>query len=711
MKKYYLILIIFLSLSSQLLPQDWFWQNPLPSGNHYGSVFFISDQVGWIAGGDAQIGILFKTTDGGITWFQQYINWTGEINKIHFVNADVGWICGQTSIILKSTNGGETWIEQETGLTGGIPMAIYFNNTNEGIIVATDNIILKTTDGGDTWLNYFYPMTGAFLKSTNFLDQNIFWLHGWDYSNLVNVIVKTYDGGNSWTTYTNNLSRYYSIYFVTHNLGWSTGGGINKTTDGGNSWTNISNTGISFILFSNPAVGWGMGSDHTIIKTTDGGNTWDLKYEDPNGAYLLSSFIINENNIITVGANGIIIKSTDAGEEWSTLSSGVFPNNYYSIYFINSKLGWIAGSRYAGTNALFKTTDGGENWIGVNVGVGLKSVFFIDSLSGCAAGNGKIIKSTDGGESWDIKFASSEPYLRLEDIYFLTPEIGWCAGRDMYSTHGYIYKTSDGGESWSIFGSVANTYLNEIEFVDELNGFIVCSNGKIVRTTNGGTNWFLQVSGTDEALRSITFVDSITGYIAGHKNTILKTTDKGDSWLQQYVEPVHVNDDFYSISFGDSIYGWVSGNSGALYKTTDGGSNWYWQKNITGKHLWSIFFIDASTGWASGDKGTILKTTQGNIVSIEERSNQVSSEFLISQNYPNPFNPTTTISYSIPELSFVTVKAYDVLGSEITTLVNEEKAIGSYEVVFDAIDLPSGIYFYRLQAGSFVETKKMVHLR
>jgi len=86
-------------------------------------------------------------------------------------------------------------------------------------------------------------------------------------------------------------------------------------------------------------------------------------------------------------------------------------------------------------------------------------------------------------------------------------------------------------------------------------------------------------------------------------------------------------------------------------------------------------------------------------------------KYQLFQNFPNPFNPITKINYQIPELSFVTLKVYDVLGSEIVTLVNEEKPIGSYEVKFDATNLPSGIYFYRIQAGSFVETKKMLLLK
>ncbi len=99
------------------------------------------------------------------------------------------------------------------------------------------------------------------------------------------------------------------------------------------------------------------------------------------------------------------------------------------------------------------------------------------------------------------------------------------------------------------------------------------------------------------------------------------------------------------------------------------------------------------------------------VTDISETINNLPEAYALYQNYPNPFNPTTIIKYQIPELSFVTIKVYDVLGSEIIALVNEEKPIGNFEIEFDATALPSGIYFYRLQAGSFIETKKMVFLR
>jgi hypothetical protein len=87
------------------------------------------------------------------------------------------------------------------------------------------------------------------------------------------------------------------------------------------------------------------------------------------------------------------------------------------------------------------------------------------------------------------------------------------------------------------------------------------------------------------------------------------------------------------------------------------------------------------------------------------------SEYSLSQNYPNPFNPNTTIKYQILEMSFVTLKVYDVLGKEVANLVNEEKSIGNYELEFNGNKLASGVYFYQLRVDSFIETKKMLLLK
>jgi hypothetical protein len=126
-------------------------------------------------------------------------------------------------------------------------------------------------------------------------------------------------------------------------------------------------------------------------------------------------------------------------------------------------------------------------------------------------------------------------------------------------------------------------------------------------------------------------------------------------------------------------------------------------------------FADAFvTGW-----GWVIDDLeiQGRLVGVEDEKNNLPNTFSLSQNYPNPFNPTTTIRYSIPsnvrrEMSNVTqLKVFDILGKEVVTLVNEAKQPGIYEIAFDASTLASGIYYYRLKAGDFTETKKMVLIR
>jgi hypothetical protein len=112
----------------------------------------------------------------------------------------------------------------------------------------------------------------------------------------------------------------------------------------------------------------------------------------------------------------------------------------------------------------------------------------------------------------------------------------------------------------------------------------------------------------------------------------------------------------------------------------------------------------------------ILYGDTTNIVDVKEEQNLIPTEFKLEQNYPNPFNPSTKIKYSIPSVGTrlalsVQLKVFDVLGREVATLVNEEKPAGNYEVEFGAVHLPSGVYFYRLQSGDYVKTKKMIFLK
>ena len=99
------------------------------------------------------------------------------------------------------------------------------------------------------------------------------------------------------------------------------------------------------------------------------------------------------------------------------------------------------------------------------------------------------------------------------------------------------------------------------------------------------------------------------------------------------------------------------------------------------------------------------------VVSNDDNQNQIPEEFILGQNFPNPFNPSSTIKFSIPTSEFVTLKVFDILGNEVAALVKENKLSGTYEVLFSAARLSSGVYFYQLKAGEFLQTKKMILMK
>jgi hypothetical protein len=122
-------------------------------------------------------------------------------------------------------------------------------------------------------------------------------------------------------------------------------------------------------------------------------------------------------------------------------------------------------------------------------------------------------------------------------------------------------------------------------------------------------------------------------------------------------------------------------------------------------------YVGGSFTEAGGVSANYVARWNSGTSRVEQLSPTAPKTFLLEQNYPNPFNPSTTIRYQLPVASEVKLEVYDVLGKKIATLVNERQSAGSYQVVWNASGLSSGTYFYRLQAGTFVETKKMIMVK
>ena len=395
---------------------------------------------------------------------------------------------------------------------------------------------------------------------------------------------------------------------------------------------------------------------------------------------------------------------------WVQQTSGTNAN-LEDIQFIDANNGWAVGW----DNTILKTTDGGQTWVtkrSIVKGPFIYGVFFWDANKGWAAeDNGSILSTTDGGENWSEK-STSAPYLL--DFDFIDANNGWAFGG-----LGTILHTTDGGAQWTSQNTNQTNDFYAGKFFNADTGVAVGFLGRCIKTTDGGASWSQKSTLLSNSFNDLSFIDNITGWAAGY-NVIAHTTNGGDTWVMQKVLP----DSLYlnGIHFADSQNGWASGNSqsgaGIILHTTDGGTNWT-QSNFNFSNFYNLkafSFIGANTGWVVGDAGVILHTTNGGITSVKEiTGNALPQQFVLSQNYPNPFNPSTTIEFSIPKQSFVTLKVYDLLGREVATLVNKELQAGSFKTQFDASSaragLASGVYLYRLNAGGFVQTKKLMLMK
>jgi len=247
------------------------------------------------------------------------------------------------------------------------------------------------------------------------------------------------------------------------------------------------------------------------------------------------------------------------------------------------------------------------------------------------------------------------------------------------------------------------------------------------KTTNAGNNWSIIYDSVGYLRnKSVQFLNENTGIKAlNYPSGYYKTTNGGANWFE-FSLPNSITADG-SFKFINPNTGWISSRPSFYYrniiKTINGGSNWIVQLiDSTGGEFNSIYAFDNNNAWICGDNNSIYKTTDGGgNVGIILINNNIPDKFSLSQNYPNPFNPTTTIKFSIPSLNppfnkggtggFVTLKVCNILGKEVAILVNEKLQAGIYEVKFDGTNLPSGVYYYRIETESYCETKKMLMIK
>ncbi|MBI3123567.1 MAG: T9SS type A sorting domain-containing protein [Ignavibacteriales bacterium] len=686
------------------LQAQWFWQSPFPQGNTLNAVQVLDEQTVYAIG---EYGAAIKTTNAGQTWKQLNIP-NDNLTAIYFVNHDLGFLLGTNGTFYKTTNGGVDWNALSIKFPNNY-FSIYFINENVGFMCGTFGYILKTTDGGTTW-NKKNSKAITTLNKIVFVDAQIGMAVGKE-----GTVCRTSDGGETWKGITLDLkAEFKSIFFVDKLNGWilSDYGSVYATLDGGINWalrcSNCVSSAVGFWFFDRNN-GRVFGADD--YTTTDGGKTWKM-FVNTDNKFKLVSFYKSLRGW-AIGNNGLLAYTTDGGATWQYLVKPKELTFLYRVFFIDEKIGWIITSAY-----LMKTTDGGLSWKKFLADRYTRFLYFINEKEGVVISDAKFKNTSDGGETW-VENKTLDNKTLLYDAFANGSNL-WLY--DIQKER--IFYSTDIGKSIADTISCPLKSLCRIFFLDRNIGWVIDNMGMIAKTNDGGNTWTIlpkiSNNGGQVFVTSIYFKNENRGWITTTHGDITQTYDGGISWNTEFLGQ---GKNLSSLLFSSPNIGWAVGGQGLIMKTTDGGIKWQELSKTTSNELLNIFFVNGNTGWIVGNNSTILKTTNEGGTGINTTTGVIPTTFMLSQNYPNPFNPETTIEYTIPIVdtkfasitSRVTLKVYDVLGREVATLVDEFKSAGNYKVVFNpasSIKNPaSGVYFYRLSAGGYNETRKMILLK
>lgn len=712
-------------LSSEILVAQWTWLNPTPQGNYLKQVIMLNNGNVISAG---NCGTIMFSSDSGNSWIVSHrINDTAaSINSLFKLNDNLIFAGSNDSKIFRSTNGGLNWVQiSRISLMPSFQIKLFFTDSQSGFAYY-QNAFYKTTNGGFNWSfasQYLQPVGDYW-----FVDANTGFTAGGAITDGLPVTwsYKTTNGGFNWVQMNvPEMGPVTKVQFLNANTGYLAGfSDIFKTTNAGVNWFVINPMGtfsrINYFYFFNESTAY-VGTDNSnFFKTTNGGANWSgvlIPHYTFNSYFGINNFSFTDlQNGVALLHDHIIVTTTNSGNNWTLNTNSL---NHYTpfkaIEFIDNNTAILGGWGSTSDHIFYKSTNSGVSWEGKylynyqNSTGYIYDVEFPSFSTGYAVGGGNnkgyVYKSINSGNNWTKM--DSIGNASANECFFVDDNTGFVIGRFTQ-----IYKTTNGAVSWTAFPTSSTNGFNSIYFIDYNTGYVCSGNANpqlIYKTTNNGTNWIQIYSMTGSSFNDIYFVNSSTGYLAARG--ILKSTDGGNTWLQK---SPNYYDYFYGIRFSSQNTGYAFGVYGKMIKTTDAGETWGELPMPTDLMGSDMHFINENTGYFVGDQGMILKTTNGggNVINgINDPVFEIPGDYRLSQNFPNPFNPVTTINFSIPKYSQIRISIYDILGKEIDVIVNGYLSPGNYNIEWNAQNFASGVYFYELKTGEFIERRKMVLIK
>ena len=703
-------------------------------------------------------GVLIGQIASAQGWERQNSPTANTLNAVVFVNSSCGWAVGgwtvpRYSTTVHTSDGGDTWTVQNSD-TGYFLHGVDFLDADNGWAVGGTGhpnfsaIILHTTDGGGTWTNQSSD-SGYSLAGVDFVDASNGWAvgGGWNGNSSWGTIVHTTDWGETWTVQPSDTAGLLNaVDFVDANNGWAVGSGgtILHTTDGGGTWTlQSSGTGwqLNCVDFVNASNGWAVGgnvgpNNSTILRTTDGGGTWTLQYSD-GGRGLYGVDFVDANNGWAVGYDGTILYTTDGGSGWIAQSNGT-TNRLYGVAFVDGNKGWAVGLESHNYTGTILHHPGEIKWLSpiggeiLPIGDSTELRWCGDSFGGnvCVELNRDYPSETwetlfpatdnDGQETWA---ATGPPawHARFRVQHLTIPDLSDTLNGDTQILFPGLYLLSpNGGETvltgvWDTVTFARAAVPNILRL--ELNRNYPAGSWEVVQQDIRDAStaaWRVTMPATANARMRIMSQSwpvigdtSDTDFMIRPPQMSLLFPNGGEQLpagiLQQiqWLAPEHQGNVGIALNRD-----YPTGNWELLYADVANDSLEAWTPSAPASEHCRIRLFTVLDSLTYAESAADFAIT-----SLNAEDPVIPRAFLLSTPYPNPFNSSTTIAYDLPKVGRVSLRVFDLLGREVALLKDGFVEAGTHRVMFDGSNLASGIYFARLDAGAFSQTRKLMLLK
>ncbi len=597
-------------------------------------------------------GIVYSSSDGGTNWTRTALTNNKNVTAITTDGTNF-YVGNDGGGVFSAPIGSTSWTAVNTGLSSKRITALLSNGSNLYATTAYGGApLFVSTNSGANWVLDTLP-SGAF----NAFSVGVF--GGKLFVGTQNGVYTSTDNGASWIGPVSGIS--YAVYAFTS---------IGSTVYAGNS------SG----LFSMPV----SSSSWTTVTTTYGATAL---LSSASGLYMGA---MSQSGLVS---NGILF-STNGGTTWSDRSAGVVATTIHSMLVNGSSLFALKKGQ-----GLYVSTDDGTTWALSSA----TAVGYDAQSQNLGMSNGKmfassstgLLTSTNNGATWT---ASSPGF---------TPQAFYTFGSKLFAgENGGIRMSTDDGATWNQSNSGLTGYLSTNCFGSRGDKLFagLYSSGFFVSADSGAT-WTAQNTGIGSwRIRSIVTLGTKV-FVATDDHGVYTTSDDGANWTAK-------NSGLSS----QSILSLAESN-GALFAATNDGvavsqdSGETWRAITPSTFIANVVVVKGTDLFCGTLSNGVWKTPISEVITSVVQVDDVPARFRLEQNYPNPFNPTTNFEFRIANFGLVTIKVFDVLGREVTTIVNQELHPGTYSVSWDAVDKPSGMYYYRIQAWNFTETKRMILLK